>query len=252
MTVKKILISQSEQMLEKTPYINLISKFGVDVVFRQFIKVEAMPINEFRKQGISIANYTAIVFINRIGIDNFFQICQKQRYVVPESTKYFCTSELLANYVQKYAEFRKRKFFFPEDGKVASNSDLLKMILEKREKQDKILLVLSADHLSNLPDMMRRAKCSFTEAYLYRTVSCNLHDINIADYQLLVFFSPFGLASLMDNFPNFIQGETVIAAMGASTVKAIKNANLRLDISVLSTMTQSMPAAIDSFLLHNK
>jgi uroporphyrinogen-III synthase len=213
--------------------------------------VEGFPLNEFRKQGINIAEHTAVVFTNKSSIDNFFRICQKQRYDVPETIKYFCISELISNYVQKYAEFKKRKFFFPEGGKLATNEELVKQIVEKVDKKDKILVALSADNHSNLPDLMKKAKCNFNKAYLYRTVSNNLQDIDIVDYQLLAFFSPLGITSLFENFPTFQQKDTIIAAMGASTVKAVKDAGLRLDIPVPTPEAQSMPVAIELFLTKN-
>jgi uroporphyrinogen-III synthase len=247
MVIKKILISQPQQTTENTPYADLEKRHGVAITFRQFIKVESMPLNEFRKQGVNIAQHTAVVFNSKVGVDNFFSICQKQRYIVPEAMKYFCISENISNYLQKYATYFMRRFNYPENGKVATNEELVKLILERKEQCNRFLLVLSADNHSTLPALMKKAKCNFNTAYLYRTVSSNMRDVNIADYQMLAFFSPFGIASLHANFPDFVQNETIIACMGATTAKAASDAGLRVDILVPNAAAQSMPDAIDVF-----
>jgi uroporphyrinogen-III synthase len=246
MTIKNILISQPEpQQVEKSPYATLTEKYGVALEFRKFIQIEGVTLNDFRKQAIDITSFTTVVFNSKQGADNFFRICDALHYDACNSFKYFCSSEVIANYMQKYILGRRRKVIFPKD----NTSEELGNILKTKCQDDKILFVLSSDcGCASAADLLPKSRYNYVRGYFYRTVSSDLSDIDITKYQMLVFFSPYGIKSLSANFPQFQQGDTAIAAMGATTGKAVVDAGLRLDVAAPAPEALSMPVALDLFL----
>ncbi len=246
MKVKKILISQPKPESEKSPYFDLIDKYNVKLDFRPFIKVEPIAAKDFRTQKVSILDHTAIVFNARHGIDHFFRLCEEMRITVPDNMKYFCVSESVALYLQKYIQFRKRKIFYGATGRMA---DLVPSMVKHSGEKD---LVLTSDvHHDEMMKLFQANNLNVTTGIMYRTVSNNFTADETFDYDLLVFFSPAGVASLMKSFPEFEQGEIVIGCLGAKTAQAIRDAKLRLDIEVPTPQYTSMTMALDAFLKEN-
>lgn len=243
MKVKRILISQPKPSSDKSPYYDIAQKHGVELVFRPFIKVESLSTKEFRKQKVSILDHTAVIFTSRHAIDHFFQLCADLRVTIPETMKYFFITESIAYYIQKYVQYRKRKVFFGTTGKL---DDLATPIA--KHKNEKYFVPLSDVHTDEIKNMLDKLKVQHSEAVMYRTVSNDFTPEEKLDYDMLVFFSPSGIASLKKNFPNFEQGEIAIASFGQSTAKAVRDANLRLDIEAPSVQAPSMAAAIDLYL----
>ena len=247
MKIKKILVSQPKPSTEKSPYFDLSEKNNVKIDFRPFIQVEGVTSKEFRKQKINILDHTAVIFTSRTAIDHFFRICEETRVTVPDDMKYFCVSEATAFYLQKYIVYRKRKIFHS----TGRFPDLVEVI--KKHKQEKFLVPLSDIHKPEIPNLLTKAKIKYTKAILYRTVSSDLSDLKDIDYDVLVFFSPSGIKSLLQNFPDFEQKDTLIASFGPATAKAVKDAGLRLDIQAPMPQAPSMTAALEMYIKkHNK
>ena len=243
MKIKKILVSQPQPATGKSPYFDIAEKYGVTIDFRPFIKVESLSAKEFRQQKVSILDHTAVIFTSRHSIDHFFTLCTELRVTIPETMKYFCTSEQIALYIQKYVQYRKRKVFFGATGKFA---DLLPSIV--KHGTEKYLIPQSDVHTSEIKDALDAKKIQHTEAVMYRTVSNDFTPEEQFDYDMLLFFSPAGINSLMKNFPNFDQKEIAIGCFGPTTAKAVKDAGLRLDLEAPTAETPSMPAALDKFI----
>lgn len=243
MKIKKILVSQPKPSGDKSPYFDLAQKYDVDIVFRPFIKVEGLSAKEFRQQKVNISDFTAIVFTAKTAVDNFFRLCEEMRIVIPVTLKYFCTSESVANYLQKYIVYRKRKIFFSKTGRMA---DLIPSM--QKHKQEKYLLIVSDVNNGSDSAMMAQNKINVTTAAMYRTVSNDFTPDETFDYDMLVFFSPQGIESLKRNFPDFEQGKIAIAALGTAACHAVTDAGLRLDIEAPTAEAPSMPAAIDLYL----
>lgn len=243
MKVNKILVSQPKPASDKSPYFEIAQKYGVEIVFRPFIKVEGLSAKEFRAQKVNIAEFTAVIFTAKTAVDNFFRLCEEMRITIPVTMKYFCTSETVANYLQKYIVYRKRKIFASKTGKIA---DLLPSM--QKHKTDTYLLVASDVNNGSEVAFLAENKINVTQAAMYRTVSNDFTPDETFDYDMLVFFSPQGIESLLKNFPSFQQGDIAIAALGTATAHAVKEAGLRLDIEAPSPQAPSMPAAIDLFL----
>ncbi len=247
MKIKKILVSQPKPLTPKSPYFDLSEKNNVKIDFRPFIQVEGVSSKEFRQQKINVLEHSAVVFTSRTAIDHFFRICEETRVTVPDDMKYFCISEATAFYLQKYIVYRKRKIFH-STGKFPDLVDVI-----KKHKQEKFMVPLSDIHKPEIPSLLTKAKIKFTKAILYRTVSSDLSDLKDINYDVLVFFSPSGIKSLMQNFPDFEQNETLIASFGPATAKAVKEAGLRLDIQAPMPQAPSMTAALEMFIKqHNK
>lgn len=242
MKIKKILVSQPEPQSDKSPYFEIAEKNNVKIDFRPFIHVEPIETKEFRQQRINILDHTAVVFTSKTGIDHFFRVANEMRISIPDSMKYFCTSESIAHYLQKYIVYRKRKIFFGR-GKFV---DLME-VLEKH-KGEKFIVPLSEQHKIEIPELLDFNKLKYTIAILYRTVSSDLSDLSMINYDVLVFFSPSGIASLLKNFPEFKQNETIIASFGNSTARAVKEAGLRLDLQAPLPEAPSMTMALDQFI----
>nr|WP_321354291.1 uroporphyrinogen-III synthase [uncultured Draconibacterium sp.] len=242
MKVKSILVSQPEPSTAKSPYFELAEKNGLKIDFRPFIQVEGVPAKEFRQTRTQILEHTAVIFTSRTAIDHFFRIAQELRITVPDSMKYFCISEATAFYLQKYIVYRKRKIFYA-DGKF---TDLVNVM--KKHKDEKFLVPLSDIHKQEIPTLLDKGDYKYTKAILYRTVSADLSDLADIKYDVLVFFSPSGIKSLFQNFPDFEQNSTRIACFGPSTAKAVEEAGLRLDIQAPTAQAPSMTMALDQYI----
>lgn len=240
--IKKILVSQPEPQKGKSPYFDLAEKNDLIIDFRPFIKVEGVSSKDFRKQRINILEHTAIIFTSRTAIDHFFRICEETRTTMPDTMKYFCVSEAIALYLQKYIVYRKRKVFY---GK--SNFDDLLIELKKHKKEN-FLIPLSDQHKPEIPRKLKRHSIKFTKTILYKTMSCDLSDLIDVNYDILVFYSPSGIHSLLENFPNFKQNGTKIASFGTATAKAVKEAGLRLDIKAPQPNAPSMTMALEQYI----
>ena len=247
MKVKRMLVSQPKPATEKSPYYTLAQKYGVDINFRPFIRVEGLTLREFRAQKIEILDYSAIIFTARTAIDHFFRLAAEMRITIPEDMKYFCNSETIANYLQKYIQYRKRKVHFPASGKFEE----LVTIIKKHSSEKYLMAVADVNKDTNFK-LLEAAKVNVDRATFYKTVSNDFAPDEPFDYDMLVFFSPEGINSLLKNFPDFQQGETLIATFGESTSKAVENAGLRLDIKAPAPDRPSMPAAIEKFFKDNK
>lgn len=244
--LKKILVSQPKPTSEKSPYFDLAERFGVEFVFRPFIKVEGISSLEFRQQKVSIPDYTAIVFTSRHAIDNFFKLAKELRVVIPEDLKYFCVTETIALYIQKYVQYRKRKVFFGTTGKI---DDLIPTMA--KHKTEKYLVPMSDVHNDTVAKMLDAKKLHHKECVMYRTVSNDFtkEEIENFDYDMLIFFSPAGVNSLTKNFPDFNQDKVAIATFGPATAKAVKDAGLRLDLEAPTEKYPSMTGALQHYLL---
>ncbi|GAB4277554.1 MAG: uroporphyrinogen-III synthase [Marinilabiliales bacterium] len=242
MKIKTILVSQPKPQTEKSPYFDLAEKYNLKIDFRPFIQVNGLSVKEFRAQKVNILDHSAVIFTSRTAIDHFFRICEEMRITVPETFKYFCVSESTAFYLQKYIVYRKRKIFY---GK-RKFEELLELIL--KHKDDKFLLPLSDIHKMEIPKLLEKNKINFTKAILYRTVSADLSDLADVNYDVLVFFSPSGIKSLLQNFPDFKQNGTLIASFGPTTAKAVRDAGLRLDIQAPTPNSPSMTMALEQYI----
>lgn len=242
MKVKKVLVSQPQPTQGKSPYFDIAEKYGVEIVFRPFIKVEGLSSKEFRQQKINIPDFTAVIFTARTAIDHFFRLCDELRITIPDTMKYFCTTESIALYLQKYIIYRKRKIFHGNTGKL---DDLLPSLL--KHKKEKFLYAVSDVHKDDT-NVLDTNGINYTKAVMYRTVSNDFGPDEVFDYDMLIFFSPSGIDSLLKNFPDFNQGDIRIGCLGATTAKAVRDAGLRLDIEAPSPQAPSMTAALDNFL----
>lgn len=246
MKIKKILVSQPRPSTEKSPYFDIIDKYNVKIDFRPFIKVEPIFAKEFRTQRISILEYSAIIFNARHGIDHFFRLCEELRVTVPETMKYFCVSESVALYLQKYIQYRKRKIFFSPTGKF---TDLITLL--NKHSDEKYLYITSDVRNDDNMSHLESSNIKFNQAIMYKTVSNDFQEGESIDYDMFIFFSPAGIASLKKNFPNFEQGEIQIGCFGATTSQAVKDAGLRLDLEVPTKEFPSMTMALENFLKEN-
>lgn len=242
MNIKKILVSQPKPSSEKSPYYDIAAKYGVEIVFRPFIKVEGLSAKEFRQQKVSIADYTAIIFTARTAIDHFFRLCEETRVNIPDTMKYFCTTEAIALYLQKYIVYRKRKIFFGKSGKL---DDLIPALT--KHIKEKFLLPVADVHKDTL-SVLNDNNIPYTTAVMYRTVSNDFEEGEAFDYDMLMFFSPSGIDSLKKNFPDFEQGDIKISAFGLTTAKAVKDGGLRLDLEAPTAECPSMTGALDAYL----
>lgn len=240
--VASILVSQSRPADENSPYFELARKYTIKVDFRPFIQVDGVPFKEFRKQKVNILDHTAIIFTSRNAIDHFFRICTEGRIEVPADMKYFCISEQTANYLQKYIVIRKRKIF----SGTKTAAELIDLI--RKHKNEKFLYPCSDVRKSDIPEFADTEDLHFTEATMYQTVSSDLSDLEDVYYDIIAFFSPSGIKSLFENFPDFKQNKTRIAAFGPTTAKAVLDAGLILDIQAPLPNAPSMTGALDVYI----
>ena len=235
-------MSQPEPQNPKSPYFELARKYNLKIDFKPFIQVEGVPVKDFRQQKINVLDFTAVVFTSKTGIDHFFRICNEMRIVVPDTMKYFCITENVAFYLQKYIVYRKRKIFH---GK-AKFQDLIEIIIKHRE--DNYFVPLSEPHNAEIPELLEKNNIKFTIGTMYKTISSDFSQVKDFDYDILVFYSPSGIKSLRENFPDFKQGEIKIAAFGPTTACAVEHEGFRLDINAPNPKAPSMTMAIDDFL----
>jgi uroporphyrinogen-III synthase len=240
--VKTILVSQPEPQVENSPYFDLAQKHKLKIDFRPFIHVAGVDVSDVRKQKVNIPAHTAVILTSRNAVDHFFRICEEVRFSVPNEMKYFCTSEAIAYYLQKYVVYRKRKIYFGN----GPFSDLIPLM--KKHKDEKFLLPSSDVLKPEIPRILKENKIDYNRAILYNTVSSDLSDLADVYYDILVFFSPSGIKSLLENFPDFEQNDTLIAGFGSSTHKAIAEAGLRLDIKTPTPKLPSMTMAIEDYI----
>lgn len=236
------MVSQPKPEGDKSPYYDLADKYKLKIDFRPFIHVEGIGAQEFRQQKVNIPEHTAIIFTSKTAIDHFFRICEEIRFEVPDSMKYFCISEAVAYYLQKYVTYRKRKIFFGKQ----TIEDLVEVM--KKHKAEKFLLPCTDILRDKIPITLEEHKFNFTKAILYKTVASDLSDLEDVYYDMLVFFSPGGIESLLKNFPDFKQNNTRIAAFGPTTANAVIKNNLRLDVHAPMPNAPSMTAAIELFV----
>lgn len=241
--IKKILVSQPKPESEKHSYSELAEKNNLKIDFRPFIQVEAVSVKEFRQSRIDLLAHSAVIFTSKTAIDHFFRISEEMRVTIPDDMKYFCISESTAFYLQKYIVYRKRKIFYSCTGNFA---DLMDIIL--KHKDEKFLLPLSNSHTEEIPVMLDKNKINYTRAILYHTVCSDLSDLSEINYDILVFFSPSGIKSLLQNFPEFKQNDIKIATFGSTTAKAVQEAGLRLDISAPMPNAPSMTMALEQYI----
>jgi len=243
--IKNILVSQPKPLdLEKSPYGDLALKYKLNIEFYKFIKIEGIPAKDFRKDRVNIADHTAVIFTSRSAVDNFFRIAKELRIEVSDTMKYFCISESTAFYLQKYVQYRKRKIFHGKQ----NFADLIDII--RKHKGEKFLLPCSDIHKVSMSELLDSNEIDYTKAVIYKTVASNLSKLEIERYDMLVFFSPSGIASLFKNFPNYQQNGVIIAAFGPTTSSAIINAGLRLDLSAPTKASPSMTMAIEEYILN--
>lgn len=241
--VKKILISQPQPSSEKSPYFEIERKYGVELVFHPFIKIEGVSAPEFRKQKVQILDHTAIVFNSRHGIDHFFNLCKELRVSIPEDMKYFAISETVALYIQKYVQYRKRKVFFPASGKYP---DLITLM--NKHKTEKYLVPQSDVHSDEFHKMLEAKKLKHTECVMYRTVSNKFPDDRKFDFDMVILFTPAGVESLLKTFPNFQETNAKLACFGKATAKAIEEAGLNLELEAPSVKAPSMTGSLELYL----
>ena len=241
MSIKKILVSQPRPTSEKSPYFDLEKKYGVEVVFRPFIKVEGLTSREFRQSKINVPDYSAIILTARTAIDHFFRLCKELRYNVPDTLKYFCVSETIAHYLQKYVIYRKRKIFYSETGLM---EDLIP-IIAKHHKETYLMPV--SDVHNDKAVVLDNNKVKYVKAVMYRTVSNDFKPGETLDYDMLVFFTPAGIKSYTTNFPDYMERNVVIAAMGQTTLEAAEKAGIKVDVTI-TPETPSMASAIGLYL----
>lgn len=241
MKISKILVSQPKPTSEKSPYFDLETKYGVTVVFRPFIKVEGLSSKEFRKFKVNPADFTAVIFTARTAVDHYFRLAKELRFDVPDTMKYFCLSQTVAHYLQKYIQYRKRKIFYSENGKI---EELITLI--EKHKKEKFIFPMSDVH-DTKASLIDEHQIKYTPAIMYRTVSNDFQPGEPFDYDMIILFTPSGIKALVSNFPDFVQGDIALGGMGPKTVEEIKKQGFRLDITT-SPKAPSMPAAIDQFL----
>ena len=242
LAIKSILVSQPKPEGEKSPYYDLAEKYKLKIDFRQFIKVEGVDAKDFRAQKVNLQDHTAIILTSKVAVDHFFRIAEETRFEVPDTMKYFCITEAVALYLQKYVTYRKRKIFFGKQT-IDELADIM-----KKHKEEKFLLPCTDILRDNIPDTLEKQLLPFTKVILYRTVAADLSDLENVYYDMLVFFSPGGIESLFKNFPDFKQNETVIAAFGPTTANAVVKHNLRLDVHAPHPKAPSMVGAIELFI----
>ncbi len=243
--IKKILISQPKPTSETSPYFSLEKEYGVELVFRPFIKVEGLSNLEFRQQKVSILSHTAVVFTSRHAIDFFFKLAKELRLNIPEEMKYFCVTETISLYIQKYVQYRKRKVFFGTTGRI---DDLIPLMV--KHKAENYLVPLSSVHNDDIAKKLTAKGLRFTECVMYRTLSDPFteEEIKHFDYDMLIFSTPTGVNYLTQAFPDMKKDQVKIGVFGPVTAKAIKDANLNVDLMAGTPEYPSMISALKAFL----
>ncbi|TXJ25778.1 MAG: uroporphyrinogen-III synthase [Chitinophagaceae bacterium] len=248
--IQKILITQPRPESDKSPYFELSRKYGVQLDFQPFIRLEGIPARDFRKQKIEIQNFTGVIFTSRNAIDHFFRTCEEMKVSVSQDTKYFCITEAVALYLQKFILYRKRKVFYGADGSNKSMFD----VVNKHKGNEKFLYVCSENQQDNeIVNWLKANNCEFSLAFMYRTQSNDVKELLTEnEYDVICFFTPSGIKSLFDNLPKYKQNGTVIGAFGGNTTKAAEDAGLKLEIRAPQPQAPSMVSALDKFLAEVK
>ena len=244
MKIKHILVSQPQPAdISKTPYADMIKKYGVSFTFEKFIRLDDVSASELRQEHVKLPEYTGIILTSRNAVDHFFRVAKEMRYAVPETLKYFCINESTALYLQRYVQYRKRKVFY-------GNQTLTDLIdIMKKHKDEKYLYCCSDISSDATIDLLTAAKLNFTKAVMFRTVPADLKDkVKIGDYDMLVFFSPAGIHSLKENFPEFEQNEVAIGGFGDATCQAIVDAGFDLSFRAPTQTAPSMTMAIEEYI----
>jgi uroporphyrinogen-III synthase len=248
-SVKKILITQPRPESDKSPYFELAKRYAVEMEFFPFIRLEPIPCKEFRKQKIEIAEYSSVIFTSRNAIDHFFRICEEMKLNISQDTKYFCITEAVALYLQKFILYRKRKVFYGADGTNKSLFD----VMNKHKENEKFLYPCSENQQDNeIVNWLKNNKCEFQTPFMYRTISNDASKLEAHNFDVICFFTPSGVKSLFDNFPAYNQNGTFIGAFGSNTSKAIQEAGLQLHIKAPEPQVPSMIAALEKFLSTKK
>ena len=245
--VSSILITQPRPETEKSPYFDLAKKYELKLDFHAFIRVEGLSGKEFRKQRIDISEYTAIIFTSRYAVDHFFRICEELKVKVSQDMKYFCITEAVALYLQKFILYRKRKVFFSADG---STAGLLEVI--GKHKNEKYILPISDSAKNDIAQYLIKYSIKYAEGTLYRMVSNDIAPVMQLQYDMIVFFSPFSVHTLFEHDPAFKQNGTMIGAFGPTTSKAVEDCGLRLDVKAPAANAPSMVSALELFLAKPK
>lgn len=246
MSVKKILISQ-QQPMTASPYDNIAAKFGVEFTFKPFFKMEPLSSREFRTQRINILDHTAIIFSARTTIDAFFQLCEELRVKVPETMKYFCTTEAVANYLQKHIVYRKRKIFFGD----GTPSSILNLIGNKHKDESFLIATSESSTKDAVTRIFETQSLSYETAVFVKPVSQNLKDLNFNDFDMVVMFNPADVKSLYENHPEFEQGDIRFVAYGKSIIKPMEDAGLKIEISAPTHEAPSVAKALEIYLSKN-
>lgn len=244
--VKNILISQPRPSNERSPYYDIAEKYNLDVHFYPFIRVDRLSVKEFRQQRINILDFTAIVFTSRTAVDKFFSLCEELKITITEEMKYFCISETVALYLQKYIVYRKRKIFFSQTGKIEGLNNHF-----TKHSKEKFLFPVPEEHNDEVTQFLDHKKLSYTKSVMYRTVSSEFPEDEKMEYDMIIFFSPLGIQSLMKNFPDYKQGDAAIGCFGSTTAKVVEESGFRLDCEAPQPEYPSMVAALDAFLKEN-
>ena len=246
MKIKSILVSQPAPQAESSPYVEMAKKEKIKIDFRPFIHVEGVDAKELRTQKIDLSNFTGVIFTSKNAIDHYFRLAEEMRFTVPDSMRYICQSEAIANYLQKHIIYRKRKISYGEK----SMSDLLPLF--KKHHEEKYLLPCSDVLTEETTRILDQSTIDWTKAIMYKTVASDLSDVNIDEYDMLVFFSHQGIKSLFQNFPKFKQGDKKIAVFGVSTQNAAEEAGLTIDVMAPTKETPSMTMAIEKYIRANQ
>lgn len=242
MKVKSILVTQPKPETDKSPYFDLAKKFNLKIDFRPFIQVDPISAIDFRNQKVNILEHPSVILTSRMAADHFFRICKEMRITIPDEMKYFCMSETTAFYLQNYITYRKRKIFYGKQ----TISDLMDVI--KKHKTDKFLVPCTDIHKQEIFETLDKNKVAYTKAIIYKTVASDLSDLANVNYDILVFFSPSGITSLFKNFPKFKQNNTRIAAFGPTTIQAVNEAKLNVDIQAPVPGAPSMTMALEQYI----
>jgi uroporphyrinogen-III synthase len=245
-TVKRILITQPKPETDKSPYFELVKKYGVELAFHPFILLEPIPAKDFRKQKIEISSYSAVIFTSKHGIDHFFRTCEEMKVIVSQDTKYFCITESVALYLQKFILYRKRKVFYGADGTNKSMFD----VINKHKENEKFLYPCSENQQDNeIVGWLKNNNCGYATPFMYRTISNDVKEVlGRHEYDIICFFTPSGVRSLFDNYPKFKQNGTKIGAFGNNTSRAVEDAGLTLEIKAPQPQAPSMVSALEMYL----
>ena len=244
MKIKSILVSQPKPAdISKTPFADMMKKYGVSFTFEKFIKLQDVTASELRQEHVKLPEYTGIILTSRNAVDHFFRVAKEMRYAIPEMLKYFCINESTALYLQRYVQYRKRKVFYGNQ----TLNDLIEIM--KKHKDEKYLYCCSDISSDSTIDLLNAAKLDFTKAVMFRTVPADVKDVvKIEDFDMLVFFSPMGIQSLKENYPDFEQKEVAIGGFGEATCQAIVDAGFELNFHAPTETAHSMTMAIDQYL----